>query len=69
VFAGLSFILGELLTILIAYCTLDTLDSGNWRLLIICSAALAILPLIAVFVWGYESPRFLLNTGKADKAV
>ncbi len=59
-----AFVLGELLTIIIAFNTLETLESGNWRLMILLSGSLAVFPLIFLFVWGFESPRFLLNVGE-----
>ena len=59
-----SFIAGELFAVLFAYMTLDTLTSGNWRMMILMSAMMGIFAVVTVLLWGYESPRFLLNLGR-----
>jgi MFS family permease len=64
-----GFILGELITILLAYNCLEKIDEGNWRKLIFFSACVTLIPFFGIWFWGYESPRFLLLKGEFKNAV
>lgn len=64
VFYSLFFTLGELLTVLVAFLTLNDLNSGNWRALIVWSSIPGIITFIFCYFYLEESPRYLLACQK-----
>jgi MFS family permease len=63
-----GFIVGEIITIGIAYYCLDSINTGDWRQMIFLSACVILLPFFGIWCWGYESPRFLLLKGLYNEA-
>lgn len=68
VFTGMFYTFGELITCFMAYLSLDTLYSGNWRALVIWSAVPGFLTFMLSFYCLQESPRYLLVFQKYDEA-
>ncbi len=64
-----GFVLGSLVTILLAYFCLDSIDEGNWRKLIFLNSILILIPFVGIWFFGIESPRFLFLKGDFKQAI
>jgi Sugar (and other) transporter len=66
---GLNYIFGEIITSVIALITLTSLDSGDWRALLIWSLAPSIFALILSTVFLEESARFEMSKGRYESGI
>ncbi|KRX07494.1 Major facilitator superfamily domain, general substrate transporter [Pseudocohnilembus persalinus] len=62
-----SFPIGEIYSCFLAFCFLDSLKSGNWRMLLLFSSFPSIISFTLSYLYLYESPRFLLLTAQTQE--
>lgn len=69
VLLSLGLTIGSVYGCMIALLTLDSLTSGNWRLMLFLGAVPGLLGFFGLFFFVYESPRFEISRGNVEKAV
>jgi MFS transporter, putative metabolite:H+ symporter len=63
------FSLGKIFGVLVAKGCLDTINSGDWRKMLILASLPALIVWFGTWIWVKESPRFLIATGKVKEGV
>lgn len=67
VLTGTFFTAGSLLTCLVAYLTLDSIDHGDWRGVTLWSSFPGMITFLLCAFFMHESPRYLLLSGQKEK--
>ena len=66
---GIFYTAGELLVCLIALLTMQNLKKGNWRLMLALSSVPGLLCFLISYFFLFESPRFLMISGKEKESI
>ena len=66
---SLGFTIGSLYGCLIALLTLDTLSSGNWRLMLLLGSLPGLVAWFGLWLFVSESPRYEISRGHVEQAV
>jgi MFS family permease len=69
VLIGVFYTLGELWVCLISLITMDSLDSGHWRLMLALSSLPGLLVALLCYFCLMESPRFLAFQNRFDESL